>query len=206
MKVAICFSGQVRPDTFQKSYDSIYNNIIKHHNPDIFVHSWLDNGKDAKELIIKTYNPKKIILEECSEKIPYKNYIPMFKSIFESNKLKKQYEVENNFKYDVVIRLRFDIMIQEIQTFSPYDMNKLNINKTTMFGKEWLVDIFAFGSSEIMNIYSDLINNIDSTIKMVNENNQTLCGEVILTNYIMSQSVDFQYTNLWFGLTRDQNK
>jgi hypothetical protein len=147
MKVALCISGQIRISTFKKSYDSIYSSIIKYHNPDIFIHSWLDDGNDAKELVIKAYNPKKYIIEEYSPKIESEtkyNYKSMFKSIFESNKLKTQYELENNFKYDVVIRCRFDITIDKIPDFSIYNTNKLNAKNVAKDGILCINDIFAF--------------------------------------------------------------
>jgi hypothetical protein len=36
----------------------------------------------------------------------------MYYSIYKSNELKKQYEIENNFKYDYVIRLRMDVQFE----------------------------------------------------------------------------------------------
>jgi hypothetical protein len=69
MKIALCFSGLIRPETFQKSYENVFNSIIKTHNPDIFVHSWLDDGLEAKELVLSTLKPKKFKIDEYSQKI-----------------------------------------------------------------------------------------------------------------------------------------
>ena len=40
MRVALCLSGQMR--SFERTFDSINENLIKPNNADVFIHSWFD--------------------------------------------------------------------------------------------------------------------------------------------------------------------
>lgn len=53
MKVAVCISGQLR--TFRKTYESIYKNVIKQHNADVFIHSWKEHGTSTGYDKTRTY-------------------------------------------------------------------------------------------------------------------------------------------------------
>jgi hypothetical protein len=203
MKIALCFSGLIRPRTFQKSYENVFNSIIKNHNPDIFVHSWLDDGLDAKDLVLNTLNPLKFKIDEYSEKFRLgHNFNSMFKSIYESNELKKQHEIENNFKYDIVIRYRFDVMIDNIPDFTAYDMNKLNIKIGHIDNLKVFNDIFAFSNSLNMDIFCDVYNNIQNILNNKIKNNERIYAEKILTYYLNEKEIQINPLNLWFNLTR----
>jgi hypothetical protein len=203
MKIALCFSGLIRPETFQKSYENVFNSIIKTHNPDIFVHSWLDDGLEAKELVLSTLKPKKFKIDEYSEKFREGyNFNSMFKSIYESNELKKQYEIENDLKYDVVIRYRYDIMIENIVDFTCYDMTKLNIKIGYIDKLKVFNDIFAFSNSLNMDIFCDVYNNIDNILNNKIKNNERIYAEKLLTYYLNEKEIQTNSLNLWFGLTR----
>jgi hypothetical protein len=141
--------------------------------------SWNDVGyhikifleSDTIEFIQNNYQPKKII----TEKETFKHYIgagefgkiqitqphifqSMVNSIYKCNQLKKQYEEENNFKYDLVIRTRTDINI----------LDKIDLSNLSLFNKLYIPggigvlnydsinDQFAIGNSDIMDIYSNL--------------------------------------------------
>jgi hypothetical protein len=205
MRIAVCLSGQIRPSTFKKSYESIYNSIIKHHNPDIFVHSWLDDAEDGKDLVIQTYNPKKYIIDSYSPNTPSEtnyNFRSMFKSIYESNRLKIEYELENNFKYDIVIRCRFDIVIDEIRDFSVYSKDMLIAKSGTLDGLPVINDIFAFGSSETMDVYSDVINHLETIIEKLKSKQRTLCAETIISQHLTNHNIQTSMLPVWFGLAR----
>lgn len=78
MKIALCLSGHLR--TFEKTYSSLYKNILNVYNPDIFIHTWdklgfacnyktdkdLNSTYDKQNIINKLYNPKNIIIESSS--------------------------------------------------------------------------------------------------------------------------------------------
>jgi hypothetical protein len=105
----------------------------------------------------------------------------MYYSIFKSNELKKEYEKENNITFDCVIRSRFDSDIISELEIESYDLSKVNIP----IGKDWggLNDQFAFGNSDSMDIYSDLINNLSSV-------NSLYHPETMLQNYITLKNLN----------------
>lgn len=146
MKVAICLSGQTR--NWKSSYDSIKNQIIEKYNADVFIHTWnvcgktiphnfindySDNFDKIDYEFIKYYNPKKIKIDwpeydTFKQKINesrFYNTLMMWYSINKSNELRKEYESENNLKYDVIIRCRFDLF------FKNFEIN--NIDKNTIY-------------------------------------------------------------------------
>jgi hypothetical protein len=81
---------------------------------------------------------------------------PMFYKIYKANELKKDYEKINNFKYDIAIRYRSNLLIN--------GNIDLNINKNILYNKREnnsnLDDIFAYSDSETMDKYSDLYLNL----------------------------------------------
>jgi len=87
----------------------------------------------------------------------------MWTSIYESNRLKTLYEKENNFVYDVVIRCRFDEILCSAINFQSYDMNSIHVSHCCdtpdyPYTRDW----FAFSSSDNMNEYCNVINNMKS--------------------------------------------
>lgn len=90
----------------------------------------------------------------------YPNTVGMFWSIYESNLLKKEYENENNFKYDVVIRCRPDFeyytpMSESILSSVKSNTILMPLDNYAYFTKK--CDKFAIGDSESMDKYSELI-------------------------------------------------
>jgi hypothetical protein len=123
----------------------------------------------------------------------------MTKRIFEANKLKIQYENENKFKYDIVIRIRPDLLLKN--KIPSYLIN--NIKKNTLYApkvnnmdiihymKYFICDQMNFGSSETMDIFSNFYLEIDKYKK------HTLC-ERMLFYYIKNNKVDIEYYHINF--------
>lgn len=95
----------------------------------------------------------------------------MYYKIKKSNDLKVSYELKNNFKYDLVIRHRTDFAIEK----------SINLERILDNAKETIYipncdekarnsgipirDVFAVSSSENMDYYSSLFDNIDFIVK-----------------------------------------
>ena len=126
------------------------------------------------------------------------NAYSMFYSIYQSNKLKTEYEIENNFKYDWVIRSRFDVKLNTKIEFNNYDKNIMNVPNGCFDPSNGYVDCFAFSNSSNMDIYSDVYNNMD---EYLNNPNIKLCGE-----YILKQHLDINHMpvieTIWHSLYR----
>jgi len=119
-----------------------------------------------ENISIERYEDKQKYFQDIFNNIKFDIYeqrhdlgvLSMFYSIYKSNELKVQYEKKNNIKFDCVIRIRSDSLIRNDLILTEYNMNNLNIPN----GGDWggLNDQFAFGNSDVMNLYSETFNNI----------------------------------------------
>jgi hypothetical protein len=136
-------------------------NYANYHQNNIF------DRYNYTDIEIEKYNNKKIEFEHFFNSFKFENYgqrndiglISMFYSIYKSNMLKIKYEKDNNIEFNCVIRMRSDSLLINNIILEEYDMNNLNIPS----GRDWggLNDQFAFGNSNIMNLYSETFNNIE---------------------------------------------
>ena len=100
---------------------------------------------------------------------PKDHQISMFYGIEQAVKLKKEYEEENNFKYDYVIRMRSDLLfLQPPGEFEDYDQSKLHVFDVQP-GPDWIqtgvkdygiLDIIAWGGSDVMDKYGTIYSNL----------------------------------------------
>ena len=136
MRVALCLYGLTGAVDFGfglgKSIDPRIGHfhhlkhIIEPNNADVFIHSW---NTEFEDLLVDLYKPKKHIVEKqiiFDENSINKNSIP---SRWWSNSvvmnLKRQYEEENNFKYDWVMLYRFDHVFLVNLNFSKFNNDKI---------------------------------------------------------------------------------
>lgn len=214
MRIAICFSGQLR--TWRKCYSSWKNLIeqVKTHPKyedetfeiDCFIHTWDFNTKpmsnpssvnsgpefiDINEIktVKRLLRPKKMIvegLEKSKTRIDQMNmkaikYRPHNKdgsaiwwagstlySMMRSSQLKTDYEIENDFKYDMCVKMRFDGSFDQyyieifMKDFNPplknktiYSMHSRNLDE---YPFELVGDIFFYSDSETFDILSSMYN------------------------------------------------
>ena len=201
-KIALCISGYLR--TFNECYPSIKENVIQDYDCDIFIHTYdkyrdkpsyhnldeydreknydldmdfLENISNLKVLYIEKWNDIKHTFYNLSKTLNV-NYAPsVFASpykIYKCNELKKNYEKENNFIYDLVIRTRGDQIFTKRINFENLKENQIlinscpfgdedrvhNCNSNPDVAKVVLNDRFAAGSSENIDYLSNLYNNI----------------------------------------------
>lgn len=139
---------------------------------------YLNNNYLIDSKVISLYNPKKILIEypdknffinkSPSDNIKFFNAIMMYYSIYQSNQLKIKYENDRNFKYDIVIRCRFDLFFESLDLISdgnlylapnenidrPFNNEMKNLLNT--IGPKYMPnDQFAYGTSNAMDYYSD---------------------------------------------------
>ena len=142
MKIAVCFSGQLR---FVKEYSQyILPHLIQpYEKVDVYAHLWyseemlrkpfhhefLDEYKESPDEFIQIYSPKKCVFEkeyihmepistECNERDlkslkPEDRIQSIYRIFSQWYSVKKCYElIENPEDYDFIIRLRTDAFIQ----------------------------------------------------------------------------------------------
>lgn len=217
MKIAVCLSGQPRylDDGFNQIYDKI---IFKYPDVDFFVHTWWSDEMANKKMELSTkltygrnytwdkdtiskinhyYNPKLMLYEPqrefniytdvnyelCSPISPYS----MFYSIRESNKLKYKWESDNRIKYDLVIRCRFDIEFIKFDI----DLNNIDSKKIYTYSQNGFPnDQFAISSSENMDYYSSLYDNLEL---YHNEGFKGFIGERLLKYHLDKTNIQVEY-------------
>lgn len=217
MKIALCLSGQPRylDDGYNQIYNNLLSkydiDVFVHTWWDeteigkkFVLSEKLKYGRECKieedtlDKIIRYYKPK-IFYNETQKKFniyedvnygllnPISPY-SMYYSIMKSNQIKSMYELDKEFKYDLVIRCRFDIMFK---TFN-LDLNNLDSNLIYVSGeidsngqKNTPNDQFAISSSANMDYYSDLYSNLEK-YKLLGFKN--FIGEELLKHHIIDNS------------------
>ena len=238
-KIAMCISGYLR--TFEECWPSIKKNIIDGNDIDIFIHTYdkLGNSKgwrhpmnlteDININFLENIPNIKIIVTEKFENIKYKfekvrklhpgvtniNVIEtIFYKIYMCNELRKQYEKEHDFKYDLVIRMRGDqIFERKINLDFPED--KILINAYPWGDEDYiqhhqennadgsinmnlenvcLNDRFAVGSPEKIDYLSELYLHFEELI----ENEQWIELEFLTHKHLSKKNIQLEKRNMNF--------
>ena len=188
MKIAVCLSGQVR--TAVENFPNIKNFLGDVFNDcDFFMHCWDDcsyktynlsnvrrtpyKEKTTKfEKIYELYSPKKMQIDNPDIEYGYNicNFMgiePLWYSFLKSVQYKQQYELDNNFKYDYIVKLRYDVVLtlkpdvisikDELQKIknntiyiSGYDLMKHSISKDRL-----AYDVVFISKSKEMDVASN---------------------------------------------------
>jgi hypothetical protein len=176
MKVALLLSGQFRNG--KECYQSIYDNLISHYDTDVFISYHYEEPDVTFEELDELYKPKYIMYEKYEKDLIDKfNLTNNFLHYTESNPsslckmwfgnmmvniLKDDYEKNNDMKYDVVIKCRFDVnILEKIELKLPENQIYIPIGWDHMDGVN---DIFAYGDSESMDYYSSAFYSLDGFI------------------------------------------
>jgi hypothetical protein len=178
MKIALCFSGNIRDLDETKHF---WKSLIDKYNIDVYASFWdvenLENN-DTIENFNSIYSPKKIeidsykIFKETTQDIASMNIespnhlaeffkntsknfaqLPMWYKIWKCNLLTKGIE-----PYDLIIRARTDIMLDDNFEIIYNDM--LNVpmgsNNSVWVNSNGINDCFAYANPRIMDYYSFL--------------------------------------------------
>lgn len=178
MKIALCFSGNLRDLNETKSF---WTNLISKYDIDVYGSFWdIENIEleDTIDNFVEIYNPKKYEIDsykvfkettqniatlniECPPILPdfFKHttkafgQLPMYYQVWKCNMLSKKLGI----KYDLVIRARTDIALDS--NFEIIQNDMLNVpmgsNYVTFFpDSNGINDCFAYGIPKIMDYYS----------------------------------------------------
>lgn len=204
MKKAICFSGQSR--FVKEGYESLKRNLHDFENYDIFIHTWEGPLNES----CKLYKPKKIIIE------PQKNVMPsvvkefsnahfihfsMFYTMKESLRLKQEYEKENNFKYDLVIRTRFDISLETFIEPEQYSLKQGVYSPDVCSNPAVISDWFNFSDSDTIDLYSEIYDNLLNYHK---KGIMITSGEEIITHLLNTKNIPIKKIKSELFLLRDR--
>jgi len=106
---------------YVRCYDHYRKYILRKSGVDVFIHCW---EPKYQQRLVELYQPKKFVFEKqrkFSKSLKVQNGFSRWYSSKRTLELKKQYEQENNFKYDLVMVGRFDTMWLKPVDFSKFD-------------------------------------------------------------------------------------
>jgi hypothetical protein len=181
MKIALCLSGLTGgsggKDGVGNSldidipYQSVKKYLLDVNDIDVFIHSW---SKEFEKELIDLYKPKKQKFEKqiIFDKDNHRKHITQSR-FYGNNKvldLKRLYEEENNFIYDVVMISRLDLVWFNEVNFDMYDpkyfyashWNHNGPDQIGPYGMEnfnigsGFLDFWFFSNSKIMNTFGNL--------------------------------------------------
>ncbi len=186
MKIAICLSGQPRSIEFaSKSILHHFNNNAGNHTYDFFCHCWDYNTWKLQDITyseneivdriwlrsqLDKFSPRSCIINSKAEveldrysngwnNISIIPYGSLLYSAMISNFLKRDYEHQHNFRYDCVIKLRYDSIFhpETLPVFPaiiphrtlyfphlgrfPLEYNRFNASDCLYYGDSWGMDI-----------------------------------------------------------------
>lgn len=215
MKVALLISGYLR--SFNTNLPNLKSQILdKFDNIDVYIHLTKNGDKEDKYLNInndidyinQVLNPVCLLCEEnqiLSDDSKVNNTLNLWFKYYKLNEIKKENE-EIKGKYDLVIKYRPDINIATDTLFDRdltkeviYIPSDSKIDKSKLINKDdkYICDIFAFGTSKMMDYYFYIYENINYLIKHYG----TYVSETLLFNYlneyeIKYEEIDIDYTVL----------
>lgn len=126
-------------------------------------------------------------------------------SLMQVDSYRQEYEKQNNFTYDLVIRSRPDIAVISELDFESLrwaitgDSKVVFIPTNHQCGYDgiWFCDLYAITSSKNMSIYSDVYN---QAWKHNQEHNVIFHGETMLARHIQINGLRFATANFHIGL------
>jgi hypothetical protein len=219
-RVAVCFSGQLRD--WQFATKNILNYFYTSGMPDVsvdyFIHTWDINTwrvskenhnactttrhKDIKR-IVKAYKPAAYHMSAYDSGRWPRAWDPLFYSFEYSMLLKRQYELENNFVYDIVIKARPDTVYDPANHFPFYhgilDGSCYTTTNINMFPREFNMqcfdDVMFFGDSKTMDVMSGLYKyyNLKNKNSYILEKSQTPPIDIDTNIYLGPGTLLYQY-------------
>ena len=121
---------------------------------------------------------------------PSQNIQSQFYSVNKSNQLKSSYEQSENFKYDAVLKCRFDYIFTKQYNLLDFNLNTLNIKNDCKHTSYAINDHIALSNTENIDIYSEIFHNLDKYYEMGIEFNP----EVILGYHVHSNNIGVSKT------------
>lgn len=215
-KIALVISGHVRD---YQTYLPLLLDLKTKLNADVFISTYLNKGigirfwqgqkenddnldesnirniVDILTPISYTFSSEVPHIEKMhnlqfqNKKIDTQNVYKMLYKMWDSNNLKVEYENSMNFKYDLVVRTRFDLIYKRIDL--------TNISKNQVFSARadipmYMTDTFFISDSHTMDMICDIKNNYGVSVNPADYHN---C-EHMLTEWILQHNTEIVVGNL----------
>lgn len=207
-QIAILISGYLR--TFENNINNFKNNVLQNYNVDIYIHKTKNEKNDKYnntnnwDNIKKILKPK-IILETdelyFNNNNKINNLLNQFYKFYILNNIKNIIEEEENITYDIVIKWRPDILLNNKLDFTSIKKNtiyipsdsKIDISKLINKKDKYLCDIIAYGDNNSMNYYFNFYKKLNDLIKKYGS-----CSETLLYYYL--QNIIYKKVNIDYSV------
>jgi hypothetical protein len=183
-RIAVCYSGQARHWRTAVENNKRFFEWESHPETgmkvqvDYFIHTWdkntwrypkqghehyhLEQHDDASD-IEQAYSPKGFVCQEFVETDYNRAWDPMFYSNARSLMLKRDYELKNDFQYDIVIKARLDVVYPPAYKFPlqrVWPGNCYTCTPISKFSSEFnynnFDDVLFYGDSPTMDLVGDI--------------------------------------------------
>lgn len=194
MRVAVIISGLID----RMCVDSIKENIINPYGADTFVVSAEDNI--SEEELVQIWNPTSMWYGNFPTEVESRieglqtypkstetnlnSFVKMCWGIYTANRLREDWQEQNGFRYNWVVRCRPDLMIQNQLVIKGDDL-WIPIGFDNNGGYN---DTFAYGNDNSMACYSRLYNNIKYLADK---------GSVIHPESLLKENLEMYYQKIW---------
>jgi hypothetical protein len=211
MKVCLLLSGNMRNAT--ETFPSFKSNLLDRYNTDVFISTW--NSHNVHQSI-NLFNPISVDIEnyefgfqsKWNELVSHNEYkletnanlvsmISMWYKTLRANQLKKKYENLIGVKYDLIIKTRPDIILEE-----PIELVQSD-NLVIPFGWDWsegINDLIAWGNQSNMETYCELFYSFVSLSNSMDKINP----ETMLKEYLKIKNIKTERPKVDLTL-RDMN-
>jgi uridine kinase len=214
MRAALLISGYLR--NYESGINFIKNQLSKQSfDVDVFLHITKNENREDRyfnlinenkdfEKVTSILNPTSVLTEanrKYSDDKLENATINQWSKLYRLNELKRVEEASSNFKYDLVIRYRPDVLLKEEIDFEealnsgdgiyiPKD-SKIDRVKLTNSSDQYLCDAFAYGTSTAMDTYFNIYEHLQDLISKTGPVSETL-----LYRYLADTSTSYKLLNL----------
>ena len=134
-----------------------------------------------------------------------KYHVSMFYGIKRANDLKSEFEKENNFQYDLVVKIRPDIRFGTVFNYEmfPEKYKKIYLPKIATYCIEGLNDQVAISSSTLMDKYCELYPKV---IDYYRYHTTTARPEAMVKYHLTSLNIPFERIDIIYDIYRLNGK
>jgi hypothetical protein len=169
------------------------------------------DDQDSDKLIQQLYRPKRSIIEpqitfdlprdynfDAGHKQSHQVHYSMFYGIKKAFELMELHEQENNFKYDLIVRTRYDFYLGSPLNIYNFDPNYYYTTNTSKFWYPFfddvaVADVIAWGSRDLVIKSKNVFNYLDY---MYTEKNVRFSQETLLGYWLHAQNVPVKYIHI----------
>ncbi len=206
MKIAVFISGYLR--SIKETYDILKQYLLDKYDIDIYIHMTISNDPkymNNKITIDELYNllkPKHIIVSNNYNLHPTQeinNLLNQNYKYYLLNHHRKLIEKAENINYDLVLKIRPDVYLQQPICFDKIDSNtvyiprdsKIDHIKLQKISDKYICDIIAYGTPTSIDHYFTFYEYIQGLIASYGYVNETL-----LYHYLDEQSITYKYVDI----------